>query len=59
MLARANYIQSEADTPELDVEQGRFSEVQEESKGVANSRTNREGSGTWLKKFKLLTHSCT
>jgi hypothetical protein len=27
MLARVNYIQSEADTPELDVEQGRFSEI--------------------------------
>ena len=26
-LARANYIQSDADIPELDVEQGRFSEV--------------------------------
>lgn len=37
-LAKADYIQSESDTPELDVENGRFSEV-EESKGAGqNSR---------------------
>ena len=54
MLARVNYIQSNDDTPELDVDQGRFSVVQEESKGAT-----RQGSGTWLKKFKLLSHSCT
>ena len=55
-LAKANYLQSESDTPELDIENGRFSEV-EEQKGRAGS-SNRDGSGTWLKKFKLMTHSC-
>lgn len=33
-LAKADYIQSSSDTPELDIENGRFSEVVEESKGA-------------------------
>jgi len=61
MLARVNYIQSESDTPELDIEQGRFSEVHEESKADRQGRDGgaRNGSrNAWLKKFKLMTHSC-
>ena len=59
-LAKADYLQSAADTPELDVENGRFSEVHEEMKGAASTDSrNGSGSGTWLKKFKLMTHSCT
>lgn len=54
MLAQVNYLQSESDIPELDVEIGRFSEV-EERKGSTDNATN----SVWLKKFKLMTHSCT
>ena len=59
MLARVNYIQSDQDTPQLDVEQGRFSEVNEEFKGTGGRVGEGSTSGAWLKKFKLLTHSCT
>ena len=52
-LSSTDYVQSEEGTPELDVEQGRFSEPREERKG-----REPDGGGMKLKKFKLLSHSC-
>ena len=60
-LSSVDFIQSEEGTPELDMEAGRFSEVgestMEESKGPAAASLS-ENSGLWLKKFKLISHSC-
>lgn len=41
------------------MESGRFSEVEEQKGGGGSGYRASSNSGTWLKKFKLMSHSCT